>query len=113
MLARPRRLRRKADFITIYRHGQTANAPSLTLRTLPNRRAVNRAAVVVSTKVAKKAVVRNRIRRRVFGLLADRWSKLKPGFDLVIVIHADISRQPKSELALTLDSCLRRLGVLN
>jgi ribonuclease P protein component len=50
----------------VYRKGKIIRVNSLTLRYMPSRRDDYRLAVVVSKKVSKSAVVRNRIRRRIF-----------------------------------------------
>lgn len=47
----------------------------------------NRVAVVVSKKVDKKAVIRNRIRRRVYEIIRISWPTTKQGYDLVFTIH--------------------------
>jgi ribonuclease P protein component len=51
----------------VYRKGKTMRSPELLLKFATNpRRKHYRAAVVVSTKISKSAVVRNRIRRRIY-----------------------------------------------
>lgn len=49
-----------------YRRGQTARSNFMSLRFAPSKNKGHRVAVVVSKKVDKSAVVRNRIRRRVY-----------------------------------------------
>lgn len=43
--------------------------------------------VSVSTKVSKRAVVRNRIRRLIWAAFQQLIPKLDPGWQLVIVVH--------------------------
>ncbi len=66
---RPRKpavLRRRADFDRLYRQGKRTRGRLLTVITLPQPEAsACRLAFVVSRKVAKQAVRRNRIRRRL------------------------------------------------
>ena len=61
---------------------------------------LSRFGLVVSTKVDKRAVIRNRIRRQVREIIRLKLAKIKPGFDVMIVLkkaaigqkHADLSQ---------------------
>lgn len=57
------------------------------LKVVPNRfRKHTRIAVVVSRKVHKRAVVRNRIRRRVYEILRGELPKLPRVYDIVVIV---------------------------
>lgn len=71
----------------------------LILKTIPNHLASSRVVVVVSKKVSKKAVVRNRIRRRVAAELATTWATVTPGYDIVVTARDDIAELPATELS--------------
>jgi RNase P protein component len=58
------RLRRRADFASVYDRGRILNDPLLVLRVSPNGLSHNRYGFVVSKRVGG-AVVRNRVRRRL------------------------------------------------
>lgn len=72
----------------------------MSLKYQPNpKRKTYRAAVVVSKKVHKSAVVRNRIRRRIFEVLRHYESKINEPHDIVItVFHESIATIPHEEL---------------
>jgi ribonuclease P protein component len=64
-----------------------------------------RVAIVVSKKVSKSAVVRNRIRRRLYEILRQHESVVPPNCDLVFTVFSDTLAKletPKLE-ALVLD----------
>jgi ribonuclease P protein component len=63
-LRRDLRLRRRADFDSVYKRGRIFNDPLLVLRTLPNNLPHNRYGFVTSKRLGG-AVVRNRVRRRL------------------------------------------------
>ncbi len=63
-LRRDLRLRRRADFGSVYERGRILNDPLLVLRVSPNELSHNRYGFVVSKRVGG-AVVRNRVRRRL------------------------------------------------
>ena len=50
----------------VYKRGQSARVDVLSGRATPSKKSGYKLAVVVSKKVSKSAVVRNRIRRRIF-----------------------------------------------
>ena len=76
----------------VYKQGRTARGPACLLRYAANpRRSDCRIAVVVSKKVAKSAVVRNRIRRRLYAAIEAR-AEVLPAYDLVFtVLKADVA----------------------
>jgi ribonuclease P protein component len=62
----------------------------MTLRYIQNgRRTTWRAAVVVSRKVSKSAVVRNRIRRRIFEIVRRNAGLITGPYDLVFSVYGD------------------------
>ncbi len=65
MLGKENRLRRKKDFEEIFKKGRSFKESFLVLKILKNNLKVSRFGFVVSQKVSKKAVVRNKIKRRL------------------------------------------------
>jgi ribonuclease P protein component len=66
--------------------GSTIHSTSLSLRFMKTKRDDYRLAIVVSKKVAPKAVTRNRIRRRLFELM--RTQKRLQGLGIDVIIYA-------------------------
>jgi len=58
------------------------------LKFKPNNLAKNQFKIVVSLKVSKKAVVRNKIKRRIREVL--KQLDIKQGYDIVIITHNEI-----------------------
>lgn len=74
----------------VYQHGKQVRGEAVSLRIVRNaRRSTWRAAVVVSRKVSKSAVVRNRIRRRVFELVRTNASRICGPYDIVFTIYSE------------------------
>jgi ribonuclease P protein component len=72
----------------VYKQGRTARSSICLLRYAANpRRTDCRIAVVVSKKVAKSAVQRNRIRRRIYAQIETGAGSL-PAYDLVFTVLA-------------------------
>ena len=60
----------------VYRHGKTVRSQKMSLVFGGNERGFTRVAVVVSKKVEKTAVGRNRIRRRIYEALRLNFDKV-------------------------------------
>lgn len=112
MLARDQRLRKERDIAKVYRQGRYGGGANIQVKTLAIGRPASRAAIVVSKKVSKSAVVRNRIRRRLAAILRERWQTVRPGCDIVVTVKADISATPPATLTAELASALQKSGAL-
>lgn len=98
----------------VYQHGRQVRGEMLSLRVARNaRRHTWRAAVVVSRKVSKSAVVRNRIRRRVFEIVRSHAGRIDGAYDLVFTVYAEgVATQGAEELQQTVIDQLERAAVL-
>ena len=85
----------------VYRQGATVRGPLTALKYARNdRRSVYRVAVVVSRKVHKNAVVRNRIRRRLYEQIRLISDQIIEPYDIVFtVFHDTIAELPTEELS--------------
>ncbi len=113
-LARPkprdRRLSRQADFTHVFRQGRHDSARLLAVRSAPNELGWSRFAYTVSKRVAKSAVVRNRIRRRLRE--AVRSLPFAEGYDVVIVVRPPAVESDFHRLRAELTLLLRRAKLL-
>lgn len=73
----------------IYRNGEAIRSQLLTIKYVHNsRRRHSRIAVVVSKKVLKKAVGRNRIRRRLYEIFRGELPRIKESYDIVCIVSS-------------------------
>ena len=71
----------------VYRNGQTTHSRVCKVKYVANPKLKHtRFAIVVSKKVHKSAVGRNRIRRRFYEAIRDQLPNIKPGMDVAIII---------------------------
>lgn len=90
MISRPHRFHGHASLRFVYQRGKTVRGQFVALRYQSNpRRDHYRAAVVVSRKVHKSAVVRNRIRRRIYEIIRQHLANDLPPVDLVFTVFSD------------------------
>lgn len=90
MIARLNRFHGYNSLRLVYRQGNTVRGPLFSVKARPNpRREGYRLAVVVSRKVHKSAVVRNRIRRRLYEIVRQMAPLICEPHDIVISVFHD------------------------
>lgn len=84
----------------VYKNGQIVRSHFATLKSSPNpHRTHPRMAVVISKKVLKSAVRRNRIRRRIYDYIRNQIPRLDQNYDIVIIVSSsELLHMPSSEL---------------
>lgn len=93
----------------VYQKGKTIRTPVLSLIYAPNTRGHQRFGVVVSKKVLKSAVGRNRIRRRVYEAIRLELPEFTAPQDcLFVVFNKSIITMPFLELRRTIHDLLER-----
>lgn len=99
----------------VYQKGQTIRGPFCSLKFIANRRrGTYRAAVVVSRKVHKSAIVRNRIRRRIYEIIRTHEDYINEPFDLVFIVYNEqLATMPSAELQATILEKLAKAGVFS
>lgn len=115
MISRHHRFLGRGSLQYLFRRGKTIGRPADPVRlrwALNRRRPAPRLAVVVSKKVSKKAVIRNRIRRRLFEFWRPHLSQLPP-VDLALLVNsAELADCPPDRLAATNQRLLEQLREL-
>ena len=113
MINRRHRFHGHGSLRYVYTHGQVVRGPILSLKhTLNPKRKTYRLAVVVSKKVMKSAVMRNRIRRRLYETVRAQEARITEPHDLVFtVFNEQIIDLSSSELELMVKSQLKQAGV--
>jgi ribonuclease P protein component len=90
MFAKVHRFHGYGSLKAVYGRGKTVRGPVVSLK-YSNRDTTKpyRVAVVVSRKVSKSAVVRNRIRRRVYEQIRQLSPAFPGGLDMVFTVYGD------------------------
>ncbi len=90
-------LKKNSDFRRAYRKGKTCAAPNLAIYCQKNGTDQNRLGITTSIKVGK-AVVRNRIRRRIRAIYRLHETELKAGYDVVVVARVRAANATYAQL---------------
>jgi ribonuclease P protein component len=86
MLAKEKKLR-SYEHVYVIKKGKRNHHELFTLVYKENGLDTTRCSLTVSKKVAKKAVMRNRIKRKLFSFLHKTYPQFRLGFDTVIIIQ--------------------------
>ena len=107
MLSKKYRFHSRGGVKYVYRHGKTIRRPDLSLVFCNNDHNKTRFAVVVSKKVNKSAVGRNRIRRRIYEAIRLDFDKFKQPRDYIFVVYSrNLKDLPFPELQKTIRSLI-------
>lgn len=86
MLYAANRLAKRSDIEAVHKRGRSFFVENLGIRMAKNNRAVSRFTVITSLKISKKAVHRNKLKRRIREILRkDILPRIQPGFDGIIL----------------------------
>ena len=110
-LSRERRLRRRKDFEALRERADSRAHPLLVMRALPNALPRSRFGFIISKKVSRLAVARNKIRRRLKE--AVRTVEFQPGWDVLIIARKETPNTDYATLRSTVGSLARRLRLLD
>ncbi len=84
MLSKTNRLKKQKDIERVFKQGKGIREDFLFLKFVKSDLKTSRVAFVVSLKVSKKAVLRNKIKRRLRELVKRKLSEIKKGYDIVL-----------------------------
>ncbi|QQG50879.1 MAG: ribonuclease P protein component [Candidatus Saccharibacteria bacterium] len=97
----------------VYKNGQAVRSRLVTIKYVDNpRRKHSRFAVVVSKKVHKSAVGRNRIRRRMYEVVRQELPKFHSPHDVaILVFSSELISLPPAELTETMQELFTQAGL--
>lgn len=114
MLAKLHRFHGSVSLRFVFKRGSVVRQPDVALKHIVNKKAKSyRVAVIVSKKVHKSAVKRNRIRRRIYSVVAEFDKKLDQPYDLVFFVYTDkILSLPPQELKRQITKLLSQAKII-
>ena len=101
MVSREHRFHGLGSLRFVYGRGEVARGPMFLIKYARNsHRKTYRVAIVVSKKVSKSAVVRNRIRRRLYEIIREQEADIREPFDIVMNVHSpEVAELPSDKLS--------------
>lgn len=98
----------------VYAHGRTVRSTVLGIRIAENsRQSKYRCAVVVSKKISKSAVQRNRMRRRIYEIIRRSEPIMSVSVDIVVTVYNEsVATMPANELENTIIKLLKQAKIV-
>lgn len=112
MLSRENRLTKDKDFELVFKNGKFIAEDFLSCKFVKNNLLVSRLGFLVGKKISKKAVERNKVKRRLRAAVRNFLTKINPGFDIVIMAQPSIKEKTFQEIELTLKKLLLKSKLL-
>lgn len=112
MLPKKFRLTKTKEIENLFKKGKSSFDKILGVKTLATENKISRFVIVVSTKVSKKAVMRNKIKRRLHEIIRLNLLKIKPGFDFFILALPAAKDCDYHTLEKSLQNHWQRMGIL-
>ncbi|MDP2812420.1 MAG: ribonuclease P protein component [bacterium] len=85
MLPRVNRLNKDSEIKDLAKQGKSFFLPEFIIKYYQNKENISKFAFVVSTKVDKRAVVRNRLTRRLRETIRAFLPKISPGYSVLVI----------------------------
>ena len=114
MLRKQQRFHGHGSLRYVYKNASSVRSHLCTIRYINNKfRKTSRVAIVVSKKVHKSAVGRNRIRRRVYEIMRHELSQVNGVYDVAIIItNAEVRTISHQELVKTIHDMLLQAAII-
>ena len=115
MISKTHRFAGSRSLRYVYQKGVTARGPLFSVKVALNpRRKDYRLAVVVSRKIHKSAVARNRVRRRLYEIVRNLEENIDRPYDIVLtVFNESLLDEPPESLARQVSKQLVAAGVIS
>ena len=104
-------LKENYEFKRLYRRGKSEAGPFVVVYCLKNGKDINRLGITTGAKLGK-AVVRNRIRRRIKEAYRLSENRMRRAYDIVVVARGRSVSANYHQIESDLHRCLHNLGVM-
>lgn len=111
MLAKINRLTKDKDFNNVFNNGRSSYNKIIGVKAVANERESSRLGILVGSKVSKKAVERNKIKRQIRGIIRLQINKIKSGYDVVIITFPSILGKDYQEIDKSMNKHFKKLGL--
>lgn len=95
-----------------FRNSRIITTPFFKSRITKNRLLIYRYGFVVSKKIDKKAVVRNRIKRRLRAQIEKLKDEMKNGYDLLFIAKKELKKEENKDLSEEIKKLFVKEGII-
>jgi len=113
MLPKTNRLKKKKDFDRVVQWGKTANGRFLVLKSAKNELENSRIGFVVSKKISNRAVVRNKVKRRLRAAVKGFLPNIRPSYDIALFTKKGIEEKDFPEIKEMAEEVFKKAKLLS
>ncbi len=109
MLKKINRLTKDKDFNNVFKSNNSSYDKIIGIKVVANKLYYCRFGILVNNKVSKKAVERNKIKRKIREIIQSKLLLFKQGYDCVIIVFPEIVNKEYQEIKGSIDKHFRKL----
>lgn len=113
MLLLKNRLKKGKDFNLAYKKGKSVFEEDLFIKFFRNGLTESRIGFSVGIKLSPKAVVRNKLKRQLRAVIRENMSKIKEGFDIIIIPQPIFVKKSYDEVKKSTEKALFKGNLIN
>lgn len=111
-LPRINRLKKKKTFDEVFKEGRGFKEEFLFLKLKKNNLKMTRFGFIVGRRISKKAVIRNKIKRKLRELVRLKLKEIKKGFDVILIAIPGIEAKNFWEIEKTLAKLFKKAKLI-
>ena len=112
MLPKINRLRKEKDFKKLFKKGKSFKNNFLILKVTQNNLKESRFGFIISKKISKKAVLRNKIKRGLRNIIQEKIKDIREGVDVVVIVLPGSEKKNFLETEEILNNLLKKAGLI-
>ncbi len=112
MLPKEHRLRHEKDIKALFAKGKSVFGIYTGIKFVKNKLPESRFTVVVGVKIAKRAVVRNKIKRKYRAILHERLDVISSGYDVLVLVKKESLTASHDEIKADFLKILKKASLL-
>lgn len=112
MLSQINRLKKKKDFEKLFKEGESFKNSFLILKMAQNNLKESHFGFIISKKVSQKAILRNKIKRRLRDIIQQNIKDIKKGIDIVLIILPGLEKKNFLETKEILNTLFKKAGLV-
>lgn len=112
MLPKKYRLKHKKDFEAVFKQSKEVQYNGFVLRVKFTQNPTSRFGIIISGKVVKRAVRRNKLRRQIYEIIRTLMPKLKGPIDVVFIVKSTPEKIDFITLQNIIKTLFRKLNLM-
>lgn len=112
MLPKNNRITHRKDFEKIFKEGKGFFTKVMGIKFINNSLEESRFGIIISNKISKKAVIRNKLKRQIREIIHADLEKIKTGIDVSIICQPGIEKLEYEEIKAEIIKILQKIQVI-